>query len=60
MPSGIADHSTRVIAIQIGFWTTVLALGAIAVGCQRFVTSAAAAFGATVLASAAVLELTER
>ncbi|ELZ46770.1 hypothetical protein C464_10353 [Halorubrum coriense DSM 10284] len=60
MPSEIVDHSTRVIAIQIGFWLIALAVGASAVGYRVSVTAAGAILGATIVASALVLEVAER
>ncbi|WP_049911332.1 hypothetical protein [Halorubrum coriense] len=59
MPSEIVDHSSRVIAIQIGFWLIALAVGASAVGYRSSVTVAGAVLGATIFASALVLEVTE-
>ena len=60
MPSEVLDHSTRTLAVQIGFWMIVVAVVASAVGYGNSVTLAGIAFGGAILASAVVLELTER
>ncbi|TKX55667.1 hypothetical protein EXE44_00385 [Halorubrum sp. SS7] len=60
MPSEIGGHSTRVYAVQTGFWTVVVAVVASAVGYGNSVTLAGIGIGGAILVSAVALELAER